>query len=135
MDEIVEMDKNTHEYTVCVKIIDDEGWEPDEDFFVELYDPNSATQAKLPGDDTRTKVTILDDDQPGILGFEERHIKVKRKDKNAYLKIIRTEGSDGTIKCKCQTEVLQNIENQAQEFTDFCPFLSKSKCNLTYLYF
>ena len=27
---------------IRVKIIDDEGWEPDEDFYVEIYDPDSG---------------------------------------------------------------------------------------------
>jgi len=28
---------------VEIKIIDDHGWEPDEDFYVELYDPSTET--------------------------------------------------------------------------------------------
>jgi len=28
--------------SVLVDIIDDEGWEPDEDFYVVLYDPNDV---------------------------------------------------------------------------------------------
>lgn len=51
--------------SVLVKIKDDEGWEPDEDFFVYLYDPNDTEKKQLYGDNTRTKVTILDDDKPG----------------------------------------------------------------------
>ena len=46
-----------------VKINDDDNWEPDEDFFVQLYDPN--TREELEGQDTRTRVTIIDDDKPG----------------------------------------------------------------------
>jgi len=30
------------EAEVFVKIIDDDGWEPDEDFFVELYDNGTS---------------------------------------------------------------------------------------------
>ena len=53
-----------------MKIIDDDGWEPDEDFYVELYD--KTTGNRLIGEDTRTRVTILDDDKPGMLVFEEK---------------------------------------------------------------
>ena len=53
-----------------IDIIDDEGWEPDEDFFVELYDKTSGN--RLLGEDTRTRVTILDDDKPGMLVFAEK---------------------------------------------------------------
>ena len=49
-----------------VDIIDDNEWSPDLDFFAELYDPEEkGEKARYPGDDTRTKVTILDDDSPG----------------------------------------------------------------------
>ena len=58
------------EAEIRVKIIDDEGWEPDEDFYVELYDP--VTNLRLLGEDTRTRITILDDDKPGMLVFEEK---------------------------------------------------------------
>jgi hypothetical protein len=78
INEAITLEKGPCEHIVSVKIVDDEGWEPDEDFFVELYDLD--TKEKLAGDNCRTKITILDDDQPGILGFEERHIKVRRKD-------------------------------------------------------
>lgn len=32
------MESDKEEYQISIPIIDDEGWEPDEDFFVELYD-------------------------------------------------------------------------------------------------
>ncbi len=33
-------------------IVDDEEWEPDLDFFIELYDPNSEESERLRGEDT-----------------------------------------------------------------------------------
>jgi hypothetical protein len=43
------------------------------DFHVELYDPSSpdGKMSRLYGDDTITKITILDEDFPGTLKFEE----------------------------------------------------------------
>ena len=52
----------THKF-INVIINDDDNWEPDEDFFAQLYDPD--TGADLIGQDTRTRVTIIDDDKPG----------------------------------------------------------------------
>jgi hypothetical protein len=52
---------------VDVEIVDDDGWEPDEDFYVYLYDINNPDKEQLYGDNTKTKVTILDDDKPGVL--------------------------------------------------------------------
>ena len=42
-------------------IVDDLEYEPDEDFYIELFDPN--TNKRLIGDDTRATVTILDEER------------------------------------------------------------------------
>ncbi len=54
---------------VQIKIIDDEQWEPDKEFAVELFDASSGEA--LPRRDTRCTVLILDDDKPGFLSFGE----------------------------------------------------------------
>jgi solute carrier family 8 (sodium/calcium exchanger) len=63
VDEIVEFKNGDLQSNIVVKINDDDNWEPDEDFFVQLIDAN--TNEELTGKDTRTRVTIIDDDQPG----------------------------------------------------------------------
>lgn len=70
IDESVTFKNGQGEAEVKVDIIDDEGWEPDEDFYVELYD--KGTGSRLIGEDAHTRVTILDDDKPGMLVFEEK---------------------------------------------------------------
>jgi hypothetical protein len=55
------------EMKIKIAIMDDDDWEPDEDFFVELYD--TRTGYKLKGKDTRCTVTIIDDDKPGTLSL------------------------------------------------------------------
>lgn len=65
IDEQVVFNENATFQKVNIKIIDDDGWEPDENFYVELYDLD--TGKKLEGADTETKVTIIDDDKPGNL--------------------------------------------------------------------
>lgn len=74
-------------------MIDDDGWEPDEDFFVELYDLKNGK--RLHGDNTRTKITILDDDKPGVLQLRETSIRAKRSQKTVKVFIDRVDGSDG----------------------------------------
>jgi hypothetical protein len=64
------------ELKVYVEIIDNDEWEPDLDFLVELYD--KETGKRLEGDDTRTRVTILDEDSPGIIGFEITQLSVSK---------------------------------------------------------
>lgn len=61
--------KGEKEKTIKIGIMDDDDWEPDEDFFVQLYDPNG--NGELQGQDCRTRVTIIDDDKPGQICFQD----------------------------------------------------------------
>jgi len=70
------MKANETEIKFEVPIVDDEEWEPDLDFAIELYDPNTEEEVRLVGDDTRCTVTILDEDFPGTLGFEMTDVTV-----------------------------------------------------------
>jgi hypothetical protein len=63
VDEIIDFKSGELQNHINVKTNDDDNWEPDEDFFVQLIDAN--TNEELTGKDTRTRVTIIDDDQPG----------------------------------------------------------------------
>jgi hypothetical protein len=82
-DEVVTLKRNEPaEMKIQIPIVDDEEWEPDLDFYVELYDPNvldtKGKPQRLAGDDTKCKVTILDEDFPGTLGFELTDIRVSK---------------------------------------------------------
>jgi solute carrier family 8 (sodium/calcium exchanger) len=101
IDEVVTIPKKQNEIKVKVPIVDDDEWEPDLDFFVELYDPKNGE--KLFGDDTKCKVTILDEDFPGILGFEVTEMKVSKKQGKVSVTVVRRDGSDGTIQCTFET--------------------------------
>ena len=87
IDKVLEFDYVDREKSVKIEILDDEEWEPDENFYLEIYD--LQTKARLPGEDTRTTVLILDDDKPGIFSFEKKTYQVRAKDKQAKLKVIR----------------------------------------------
>jgi len=97
------------ELKVYVEIIDNDEWEPDLDFLVELYD--KETGKRLEGDDTRTRVTILDEDSPGIIGFEITQLSVSKDQDYIEVLIKREKGSDGVIKCICRTEALNDEDN------------------------
>jgi hypothetical protein len=95
---------------ITVKINDDDNWEPDEDFWVQLYepsDPNSVpieNATKLEGGDTKTIVTIIDDDKPGSIAFEEsKPIKAIASTGKAEIRIVRKNGSDGTVTVDYET--------------------------------
>lgn len=67
IDRIVTISTGQNEQVIEIEILDDDQWEPDEDFLIEIYDP--TTKERLPGADTQCRVTIIDDDEPGILSF------------------------------------------------------------------
>ena len=96
--------------------MDDDGWEPDEDFFVQLFDENDQ---ELKGDDTKCRVTIIDDDKPGNIQFEERKkISVAASEHTARVVISRVKGSDGVVTVDYETKELGN-EGDAVSGTDF----------------
>ena len=84
--------------------MDDDSWEPDEDFWVQLFDPK--TEIPLDGLDCKTKVTIIDDDKPGQVGFEQTdgNIKALSTDDYAEIKLIRKNGSDGVVTVDYETK-------------------------------
>lgn len=86
---------NEKERVISIEINNDAEWEPDKDFKVMLVD--EKTGERHAGSDTITTVTILDDESPGILGFEDRFVNVRRMDAKAVIKVTRTEGSDGIV--------------------------------------
>ena len=49
----------------------------------------------LSGEDTKCTVTIIDDDEPGILSFEKSFMQVSEAQKFVRLFVNRSDGSDG----------------------------------------
>ena len=116
----VNFKKGETEVEILVAIIDDDEWEPDEDFFVELYD--AETEQRLHGEDTRTRITILDDDKPGMIVFKEKKVlKHPANDAVCVVNISRINGSDGKISCKFKTIPLGSGDQRAKEDVDYKP--------------
>ena len=102
VDEPIQFQKGQAFAEIKIGIHDDEEWEPDEDFFVELYD--GATNQRLTGEDTRTRVTILDDDNPGMLVFREKKIlRHPANEAECVVDVDRIQGTDGAISVKYKT--------------------------------
>jgi hypothetical protein len=59
---------------------------------------------RFSGDDTSSKITILDEDFPGTLGFQNTEIIASKLQDRVDIKILRSEGSDGKISCMIKTE-------------------------------
>lgn len=118
IDQVLAFTNGQKEGEVMIGIKDDDNWEPDEDFYVELVDVNS--EMRLVGEDTRTRITILDDDKPGMLVFEEKKVlKHPANEKECNVTIKRVNGSDGKITVKYKTIPLGSGDQQARAGIDF----------------
>ena len=117
-DDTIEFKQGEKQRYIDVKILDDDDWEPDEDFFVQLYDP--ATLEELIGKDTKTRVTIIDDDKPGQIYFEEQKgIKALASEPTCDVVILRKNGSDGVVTVDWTTVQLDDSEHTATPDIDF----------------
>ena len=66
------------EIQVNVKIIDDDQWEPDEEFFLKIsLDPSSDNKSVIIGKKNIMTIITLNDDEPGTFGFDKRGHFVK----------------------------------------------------------
>eukprot|EP01051_Picozoa_sp_SAG22_P002428 SAG22_NODE_107_length_19899_cov_24.034141_5_plen_894_part_00 len=117
------------EKTITVVILNDDQWEPDEDFFITLSNPaiiaGSTTGAeesppiKLRPEYEEAIITIIDDDEPGVLGFFEesaRELRCNESCGSLKVTVMRKDGADGTVTVHYET-----IEQSAQGGVDFVP--------------
>ena len=119
--ETIQFQQHEDTHLVKVPVIDDQDWNPDLDFYVELFD--TETGERLPGVDTRCQVTILDEDFPGVIGFADTEIRVGKTAKEVTVKIDRFDGSAGEITCLVSTEELGVASNsKAIGYENFLPY-------------
>lgn len=120
------MKKGDTETTISIAVIDNKDWQPDMDFYINIYDESFTD--KLPGDDTECKITILDEDFPGKLGFENTEIIASNVYQDQVDIIInRIDGQDGIISCILRTEPFipdnKMDPHNAREKEDYIPIV------------
>jgi solute carrier family 8 (sodium/calcium exchanger) len=112
---------------IKIKIVDDTAYELDEDFFVELSNPqltdagDDAAKCML-GTIACATVTIIDDDEPGTLFFPEETMNFIEQANDAQLTLVveRKNGSKGKVECKYYTEndsAISPVDFEATEGT------------------
>jgi solute carrier family 8 (sodium/calcium exchanger) len=89
---------------INIKVMDDEAVEDDESFQVHIYDC-TVEGAELAGGGI-CEITIVDDDEPGEIGFEKELTELVLKESTGkyMLKVKRFNGSAGTLTVKYKTE-------------------------------
>jgi solute carrier family 8 (sodium/calcium exchanger) len=110
LNQLITFEKGKTSQRISIEIVDDDAWEPDENFYVELYDPK--TDQRLQGEDTRTTITIIDDDQPGNLQFSKRLMPVLSTHTEVEVSVIRSNGNDGVITVQYTLEEEDGAENK-----------------------
>jgi len=103
VNEVLHFEPQETEKEIGITIVDDNQWEPDEEFFLKLsLISDNAADVKL-GRTSIMEITILNDDEPGTFQFEKRGHLVKESIGNAQLSIIRQNGADGDVTVKWRT--------------------------------
>ncbi|XP_064104847.1 sodium/calcium exchanger Calx-like isoform X12 [Macrobrachium nipponense] len=102
INEVITFEPEESEKFVEVEIINDNQWEPDEEFFLKISLLMSAEEREgvQLGRISIMEITILNDDEPGIVMFQKRGFLVKESIGNAVIPVVRKNGADGEITVK-----------------------------------
>jgi len=99
--------------TVKIEIVDDEDVEEDMEFYIDLTPEAGTNVADFDIVGPTLMVTVIDDDEPGVLSWESEQVGVQASG-DFELKVRRREGASGELKFNVKTE-----ESTAKEGVDF----------------
>lgn len=92
--------KGETEAFIEVAIIDDNQYEPDEYFTINLVSPSDGGDVLTPS----VEVTIIDDDEPGMFQFAAPIVECTELAKKVTLEVKRLRGSDGKVAVEFETQ-------------------------------
>lgn len=111
----IEFEEGEYIKTVEIDIIDDDVWEETETFFVRLFNPSRGTEMdKI----CVTQVSIINDDEPGILQFQKPSYLYKESAGVAEIVIERNDGCDGRVTVHYKTKDITAIAGKDYEEKD-----------------
>ncbi|KAK3892304.1 hypothetical protein Pcinc_003849 [Petrolisthes cinctipes] len=116
INQVITFEPGEAEKFIDVEIINDNQWEPDEEFFLKLslLINSEQRQGVQLGRISIMEITILNDDEPGMVMFQKRGFLVKESVGNAVIPVVRKNGADGEITIKWRT-----IDKSAVSGRDF----------------
>jgi solute carrier family 8 (sodium/calcium exchanger) len=115
IDQIVKMKPYQRYLPIDVVIIDDHICEPDETFFIKISKVyNSDPDLKL-GAKAICMVTIVDDDEPGEIGFKDPVHVVKESVGSIDVIVERKNGADGNVSVHYKTTDINAIAGRDYE--------------------
>merc|ERR1711988_611535 len=81
------------EQTIEIEIIDDNEWQPDQHFFVRLFNPSEGLQIGV----ATAQVIILNDDNPGKISFKSKTVHAVDTETLVKIPLERKDGIDGNV--------------------------------------
>ncbi|XP_067672948.1 sodium/calcium exchanger Calx-like isoform X2 [Haliotis asinina] len=112
-DEKVKFAANEILRQIYIEIVDDCEWEPDEFFFVKMAAEPDVDVAF--GNIAICQVTIINDDEPGLLEFAKPSIVVKESSRLASIPVSRRNGADGHVSVTWKTKDITALNNKDYE--------------------
>jgi len=91
--------------TLDVEIVNDNQWEPDEEFYLRmslLNEQKERENVQL-GRVSIMEIVILNDDEPGTISFQRRGVLVKESVGSANIPVVRRNGADGEVSVHWRT--------------------------------
>jgi len=118
---VIDFGPGETEKKIEIEIVDDNEWEPDEYFFVRLFNGqvyNGASHTNT-GQVPRltvatTQVMILNDDDPGKIQFDSKTVHALATDDSVTVKLVRADGYDGNV-----LAFVQSLDGTAKVGEDF----------------
>ena len=111
--EVVKFRPGVTEVEVTMEVLNDDAWEPDEDFFVKLSFPDKSGQHNYKfGSKKIMKITTLNDDEPGTFQFKQKSWIVKESCGVASLTVTRENGADGEVSLEWRTVNKTAVNNK-----------------------
>ena len=87
-----------------IELIDDDDWEPDEEFFLRVSLPKDIDNDNIKiGRKNIMTVVILNDDEPGTFSFDKQAFFVKESCGTENFTVYRENGADGDIEVRWRT--------------------------------
>jgi len=91
---VLEFKPHQAEREIAIEIIDDDEWEPDENFFVRLFNASAeVSRMEL----ATTQVLILNDDDPGKIEFGGQTCHALNNSTSVSVPVARKDGYDGNV--------------------------------------
>jgi hypothetical protein len=118
-DQVVEFSE-ADQFEVEIQIIDGQEAEPDEEFYIELYEID--TKERLAGLDTKTTVTIIDDDRPAVLCFKNKGmIQHLASDTHTRIPVQRLYSSEEKVTCQYKTFAINRENKDKKNYNEAVP--------------